>query len=87
MKIDDIKKALEANKIVIGAEETLKKIKLGRLSKVFVSSNCPGNIKGDLERASKVAKLDFVILDKNNEELGVVCKKPFSISVLSILKD
>jgi|TARA_B100002003_G_C14071923_1_gene515722 large subunit ribosomal protein L30e len=87
MNIDDIKKALDAKKVVIGAEETLKKIKLSKLSKVYISSNCPEGKKDDLERASKVAKIDFVVLGKTNEELGVVCKKPFSISVLSTLKD
>jgi large subunit ribosomal protein L30e len=85
--INDIKKALDAKKVVIGSEETIKKIKLGKISKVYISSNCPENTKRDIERSSKIGKIDFVVLVKNNEEIGVVCKKPFSISVLSILKN
>ena len=85
MTLEDIKKALDAKKIVIGASETLKNIKLGKVSKVYVSNNCPS--QDDLENSSKIAKIDFTVLDKSNEELGVLCKKPFSISVLSILKD
>ena len=87
MKIDDIKKALDAKKLVIGTDKTLKNLKFGKTAKVYISNNCPKTLHEDIKRASKIAKIEFNILNKSNEELGIVCKKPYSISVLSILKD
>ena len=73
--ITDIKKALETKKIVIGADETMKKIKLGKVSKVFVSHNCPENIKQDLESHSKIAKVDFKVMNKTNEDKLLLSNK------------
>lgn len=84
-KIDEIKEALAKGKIVIGSNEAVKKIKLGKVAKVFASNNCPKGVQSDLEKYSKVEEIEFVVLDKDSDELGIICKKPFSISVLSIL--
>ena len=83
--INEIKKSLDTKKLIIGANETIKNIKLGKVSIVYLSNNCHEDIKKDIERYSKIAKIDFSVLNKSSEELGVICKKPFSITVLSIL--
>ena len=85
--LDEIKDALTKKKIVIGTSLTVKKMKTGKVGKVFVSNNCPKNVLVDIERYSKAGSIDVEVLEKSNEELGVLCKKPFSISVLSILGD
>jgi ribosomal protein L30E len=81
--MEEIKEALTKKKIIIGTTSTLKKLKMGKVAKVYVSNNCPNNVMADLDRFKKSAEIE--VLDKSNEELGIVCKKPFSISVLSIL--
>ncbi len=80
----DIRKSLSAGKVVIGAEETVKNIKLGKVSKVYLGKNCPKDTQEDIERYSKTDEIECTVL---NDSLDVVCKKPFSISVLSILSD
>lgn len=85
--INDLKKSLTAKKVVIGKEETVKNIKHGKIGKVYLSNNVQKDVKNDIERYSKIAKIEFVVLDKSNEELGIICKKPFSISVLSVLNE
>jgi len=87
MSLQEIKKALDSKKLVIGLKESVKNIKLGKISQVYLANNCPENTKKDIQRYSKIAKIDFKVLNKSNEDLGVLCKKPFSISVLSILKN
>ena len=37
----EIKKLFKEDKLVLGSTATFKKIKLGNISKVFVSKNCP----------------------------------------------
>ena len=84
--ISEIKKALKEEKAIIGTERTLKNLKLGKVSKVFLTSNCPASVKEDIKYYSKLAKVEVVQLKQPNDELGALCKKPFSISVLSIAK-
>lgn len=84
--VEEIRKYLDSENLVIGTELTLKNLKLGKVSKVFLSSNCPAELKKDIEYYSGLSKATVVEMKQPNDELGVVCKKPFSISVLSLLK-
>ena len=87
-KIDtaEIKKMLKLGSIIIGTEKTLKNLKLGRVQKVLVSSNCPEKVEKDITYCAGLSGAEFHKLDYPNDELSVICKKPFSISVLSLLK-
>ncbi len=84
--IDEIKKALKEDKAVVGTDRVIKNLKLGNVSKVFLTSNVPEEVKSDIGYYSGLSKSEVVGLDIPNDELGTVCKKPFSISVLGILK-
>jgi len=84
--INEIRKALKEKKIIIGTENTLKNLKLGKVAKVFLTSNCPDNVKKNIKHYCKLAKVEAVQLKQPNDELGALCKKPFSISVLSVIK-
>jgi large subunit ribosomal protein L30e len=83
--VEEIKEALTKKKVVIGTIATIKKIKLGAIAKVYMSNNCPEDVKEDIERYAKFDNIEVAVLDKNNEELGIVCRKPFMISILGIL--
>ena len=83
----EIKKLLKTKKLVIGTGITIKKLKAGKLAQVFVSSNCPDKINEDIEYYSKLGGTNVVKLKISNDELGIVCKKPFSISVLGVVKE
>ncbi len=83
----EIKKLLKTKKLVIGTEMAVKKLKAGKLAQVFITSNCPDKIKEDIEYYGKLGDTDVVKLKISNDELGIVCKKPFSISVLGVIKE
>jgi len=85
-EIEDIKKALAAKTAVIGTERSIKSLKLGKLSRVFLTSNCPSSVEKDIEHYAKLSGTEVVKLEIPNDELGTVCKKPFPISVISIQK-
>jgi len=82
--IAEIKKALKAKKAVIGTGQTIKQLKLGKLEKVFLTSNTPKEVKETIKYYSKLSKAKVIQLKQPNEELGTICKKPFAISVLGI---
>jgi large subunit ribosomal protein L30e len=84
--MDEIKKNLNTGKLVIGSKRTIKAIKNSNVEKIFLASNCPEIITEDIEY---YGAFDNVPVEKLNiacDELGIVCKKPFLISVVSILK-
>lgn len=88
-KLDDVgelKELLESKKLVIGAETVLKKLKTNELKKVFVSSNAPQNLLDDLNKYCKITKFELNSLKQTNEELGVILKKQFMISVIGVVK-
>ncbi len=85
-QIAEIQKLLKEKKIIIGAKITLKNLKLGKISRVFLSANYSDKIKDSVEHYAELSKAVVVKLKYTNDELGILCKKPFSISVLSVLK-
>lgn len=82
----EIQNLLKQGRVIIGTERAVKGIKRGIFEKVLLSSSCPEDIKKDIEHYARLSKAEVINLKYSNEELGVVCKKPFSISLISILK-
>ncbi len=83
----EIKEALSKKLLVIGANATIKKLKQGKLVKVFLASNCPDRFRDELKHLGEIAKVEVVETDSDNEALGVLCRKQFKISALGILKE
>ena|SRR3989338_5970839 len=84
--IEDIKKLLKTKKLVIGTERTIKNIRLGKTDTVYLSANCPEKVEEDINYYKKMSDFKVIKLEHPNDEIGAVCKKPFLISVLSVLK-
>lgn len=80
--LQELKKALEEKKLIFGLDRTMKGLKSSRIKNIVVCSNCPADIKEDLVYNAKIANAKIHDLKKTNEEIGTICKKPFSILVL-----
>ena len=87
-KIDaaEIKKMLKSGSVLIGTERAMKSLKSGKVQKVLVSSNCPAGVEKDINYYAGMSGAEVHKLEYPNDELSVICKKPFSISVLALLK-
>lgn len=86
LTIADIRKLLQAKKLVIGATKTIAGIRSGIISRVVVAKNCDKKTLNTLEQYQKIGRFDLIRIGILNDELGVTCKKQFGISVLGILK-
>ena len=86
---NDLRKILseEKGRVIIGSKRTIKMIKNGKIEKVFLAKNTPEDIKNDILYYSKLGNIEVEILNYTNEEIGLLLKKPFKISVVSILKN
>ncbi len=82
--ISELKKLLKTDKIILGTDRTLKLLKLGTADRVFLSSNCPEEVKKDIEYYAKLSNVPLIHLKQPNDELGILCKKPYPVSVLSV---
>lgn len=76
-----IKEDLKNKKPTIGNDLTIKKLKKSEIKKVYIASNYPE--KDKIKRDCKTFSVELVELKENNKELGGLCKKPFSISIIS----
>lgn len=85
-RISEIKNALKDEKAIIGTDKTIKNLKLGKLSKVFIASNTAKEVAETIKKYAKLSNTEFIKLRIPNDELGTICKKQFSISVLSVIK-
>ena len=83
----ELRKLAEDNKLVIGSERTIKGLRLGKVSSVYITKNVSESTKETIEKEAALANIEVKPLNSTNDELGVICKKPFRISVLSVVKE
>ena len=84
--IKEIKSLLKSGKLVFGVQQALKEIAGNGLNKVYIASNCSEEAVKSIEHAAGFNETEVIRLNIPNEELGIVCRKLFSISVLGIRK-
>lgn len=82
----EIAENLKAGKLIVGTKRTIKGIRKGTIEKVFLAKNAPETIVEDIEHYCKLTEVKVETLDIECDELGVVCKKPFMISVVGIAR-
>jgi|GEM_PF-6251497 len=79
-----IKKELKSKEHIFGAKVTLKLLNANtKVEKIYLAKDCGEKINNDLERFKD--KVEIIHLDFSKEEMKDLCKKPFNISVLTIL--
>ena len=84
--VTEIKKLIKEDKLVIGADSVMKGLREGKFEKLYIAANCPSQLKSDIEHYASIAEVEIVDTQIQNVDLGDVCKKPFPIAVLGLLK-
>lgn len=85
-EITEIRNALKNDTIIIGKETVLKMLRHDKISKILLSSNVSEENEADIEHHASVAGVPVVKISVPSEELKVLCKKQYLISVLGIKK-
>jgi len=80
----ELEQAIRENKVVIGSKEVIRALLRKELTKILVARNCPEDIKGRLR--SLAGDVALITLEENNEQLGELCKKSFSVATVGIKK-
>jgi large subunit ribosomal protein L30e len=79
-----IASAVKTGKVSFGANAAVLNAKTGKAKMIILASNCPKNIKDDVEYYSKLSKIPVLCYKGASMDLANVCGKMFIISALSI---
>jgi|SRR3989344_5106989 len=82
----EIQDGLAQKKIILGTALTIKALRSSKLQRVILSSNVPEAVRKDVAYYASLNQIEIEEIPQTNEELGVLCKKPFSVSVAGMLK-
>ena len=85
-EVTEIRNAISNDSLIIGNDRVLKMLKNDKISKVLLSSNISEELEKEINTQAKIADTPVIRLKIPNDEIKVLCKKQFLISVLGIKK-
>jgi len=81
----EIKRAVETGKVVLGAKQGIKLLANKKCKAVIYSRDALDMVKIEIKRLSKISGIPAIEIDCTSKQLGIICGKPFVVSVLSIV--
>ena len=84
----DVGKAIatvvRTGKVLFGANNAIRMARVGRAKLIVVASNCPENIRQDIEYYGGLSRIPIFTYKGTSIDLGAVCGKPFMVSALTV---
>jgi len=81
-----IKDAVKGKKLIMGTRRVLKGAKNASLIEVICASNCPEQIRKDINHYTGISKTEVTDFKGDSSKLGEACGKPFKALVVGIQK-
>ena len=81
---ESIKKAIREKRAIIGYRESIRFIKKNKPKLVVIAKNIPDDKRKEIEYLVRLGKYELKVFDGTSKELGIICGKPFPISILVI---
>jgi large subunit ribosomal protein L30e len=81
---DEIRSAVSKGEAIIGYRRSLKYLKTNVPKLVVIANNIPEHMKRNIENALSVSKAKLEVFENDSVSLGVLCGKPFPVSVIVI---
>ncbi len=83
---NEIQSAVKAGNVVIGYNKSLEFIKNNSPRLIVMANNIPETKRDEVEHDAKLSGTKVEVFDGSSKDLGVICGKPFPISLLVITK-
>lgn len=80
---DEIRKLVGTKKLIIGRDRVLKALRAKEIKKIVIAANCEERLRESVQRFAPIAGIEVEEANMSNKDLGVVCKKPFLVSLLA----
>jgi len=74
---NEIKKIIKERKVLYGYKQAKKTLKSGNAESIIIANDMP------LKKEFK----EYKEFDGDSKQLGIICGKPFNISVLTVIKE
>ena len=84
--IEQVQSAVKADNVVIGYKKSSEYIKNNSPKMVVIAANIEDKKRRELEHDARLSGIKIETFEGSSKELGVICGKPFPISVLVIKK-
>ena len=81
-----IRVAVDTGKVILGSNKSTQAIKLGKGELVVIAANAPKDVKEDIETYSKLSDMPVYTFEGSSVELGSICGKPLTVTVLVVLE-
>jgi large subunit ribosomal protein L30e len=82
---NDIRLAVDSGKAAFGINRASETIMSNTSKMIIIASKNKGDRLNDIQHLAKISDIKVKVFEGTPMALGVVCGKPFSVSVLSIL--
>lgn len=76
--------AVKTGKVSFGVNSALQNAKTGKAKVIVLATNCPKDIKEQVEYYGKISKVPTMTYKGTSMDLAAVCNRLFIISALSI---
>ncbi|MCL5099579.1 MAG: 50S ribosomal protein L30e [Candidatus Marsarchaeota archaeon] len=80
----DIRLAVDSGVTAMGVNKVIDSIKDNSAKLIVLAEKNKPQTANDISHLAKVAGISVIVFPGNSMELGAVCGKPYSVSVLSI---
>lgn len=81
----DLGLVIKTGKVVVGTKNVLSALLTGNPKLVFISGNCPNDVKERVIYYSRLSNTPYHITEENSVELGSICGKPFPVCTLTVI--
>ncbi len=79
-----IQEKVKKKEVVFGYNQVIKLLKTGHTKMIVMAKNIPKEKKETILHNAKLSKVEVKEFDNDNVNLGLICGKPFSVSVIAI---
>ena len=76
--------AVKTGKVLLGTKKAVDSAKLGRAKLIVAAANCPRNTIEEITYYGKLSGIPVFIYKGTSIDLGAVCGKPYTVSVLAV---
>ncbi len=83
--VKEIRRAVDTGKIAFGSKESEKSLKNGSAKLIIVANNVPKLVKEKTLSFAEAGKTPVFMFNGSGIELGSVCGKPFTVSLMAVL--
>lgn len=82
----NIRLAVDSGEVALGIKSVSSSIVDSSAKLVIAASKGNESMVQDVQHMAKVAEVKFMLFEGNSMDLGRVCGKPYSVSVLSVIQ-